>query len=334
MKICLSNINPKVGNKKKNIKKMEKFMDSADADLYVFGEMSLTGYMCREDVFSLAEGRDGESIRALQEISREKDAAIIFGMPFTEREGIVYNAAVLVNGDDVGVYRKNYLANFGPFEEKFYFKEGSEAPVFRAKGINIGICICYDVFFPELSKTMALKGADMIVCISASPTISREHFERVLPARATENTVYMAYCNLVGEQDGLTFWGGSQIYSPRGDMMARAEYMKETSIVQEIDMNILREARIARPTLRDTRAEKFLSAFNASLGQHVFNDYVKKGMEMAERAGKGWEEVEVHGNEDVAYGIKLVAGDIKTTIRESSEIKAIFRRGKEEVEID
>jgi len=334
MKICLSNINPKVGNKKKNIKKMEKVMDSTEADMYIFGEMSLTGYVCREDVYNLSEGKNGNSIKTLQEISKEKNAAIIFGMPFSEREGIVYNAAVLIDGDSIGIYKKNFLANFGPFEEKFYFAEGSEAPVFKVGDMNIGMCICYDIFFPEISKIMALKGADILVCLSASPTISKEHFERVLPARATENTVFMAYCNLVGEQDGLTFWGGSQIYSPKGNLLARAEYMKEASIVQEIDINLLREARIARPTLRDTKAEKFLSAFNAAHGKHVFNDYVKKGMEMAWKAGgKEWEEVEVYGNEDVAYGIKLVMGDIKTSIKESSIIKAVFRTGDEKKEI-
>lgn len=334
MKICLYNINPKVGNKKKNIKKMEKVMSLVEADIYVFGEMSLTGYVCREDVFSLAEGGDGESIKELQEISRERDAAIIFGMPLSEREGIVYNAAVLVDGDEVHIYKKNFLANFGPFEEKFYFSPGKDAPVFRTRGMNIGMCICYDIFFPELSKTMALKGADMLVCISASPTISKEHFERVLPARATENTVFMAYCNLVGEQDGLTFWGGSQIYSPKGNMMARAEYMKEGHVVQEIDMNILREARIARPTLRDTKAEKFLLAFNAAEGGHVFSDKVKKGMEMAKKAqGRRWKEVEVHGNEDVAYGIKLVLGDLKAKIVKSDDVKAIFRDAEGELEV-
>jgi len=110
--------------------------------------------------------------------------------------------------------------------------------------------------------------------------------------------------------------------------------MKEASIVQEIDINLLREARIARPTLRDTKAEKFLSAFNAAHGKHVFNDYVKKGMDMAWKAGgKEWEEVEVYGNEDVAYGIKLVMGDIKISIKESSIIKAVFRSEDEKKEI-
>jgi len=334
MKICLSNINPKVGNKKRNIKKMEKVIKSAEADIHVFGEMSLTGYVCREEVFSLAEGKEGESIKKMQEISRESDSIIIFGMPVEERKGIVHNSAVAVDGDVVHIYHKNFLANFGPFEEKFYFVEGKDIPVFNLRGIKIGMCICYDIFFPELVKTLALKGADLIVCISASPTISKEHFERVLPARATENTVFMAYSNLVGEQDGLVFWGGSQLYSPIGNLVARAEYFKEDYVIYEMDFDLLREARIARPTLRDSRGEKFLHAFNAAEGKHVFNDYVKAGIEIASKAGKGWEEVEVHGNEDVVFGIKMVmGGGIKVTMVKDEEIKGIFRREGKEMEV-
>ena len=335
MKICLANINPKVGNKKKNMKKMEKIIDGEEADLYIFGEMSLTGYICREEVFTLAEGRDGDSIAHMQEVAKEKKCSIIFGMPTMERQGMVYNSAVLVQPDSVGIYNKNFLANFGPFEEKFYFTEGKEAEIFKTKYCNIGICICYDIFFPELVKSLAINGADLIVCISASPTISKDYFERVLPARAIENTAFVAYCNLVGEEEGLTFWGGSQIYSPKGELLAKAAYMKEDYIVEEIDLQALREARIARPTLRDTKPDIFFELYNAARGKKVFNEYVKAGLKLGEKIKEKFvEEIDVYGNEDVAFGIKLAVRCNKINVIPSKEIKAVIRGEEKEIKLD
>ena len=334
MKVCLVNANPKVGNKKKNIKKMEKIIEGEEADLYIFGEMFLTGYICREEIFSLAERKDGESINKIQEIAKENGCSIIFGMPLEEREGIVYNAAVLVQPNSVGIYKKNFLANFGPFEEKFYFTEGRDVPIFKTKHCNIGMCICYDIFFPELIKAMALGGADLIACISASPTISKDYFEKVLPARAIENTVFMAYCNLVGEEEGLIFWGGSQIYSPKGELLAKAAYMKEDYVIHEINIAILKEARLARPTLRDTKPDIFLDLYNFAKNKGVFSKDVKLGMKLGEKikSMEGVEEIDVYGNEDVAFGLKLVVKCDKINVIPSNEIKVILK-GKEKREI-
>lgn len=331
MKVCLANINPRVGNKKKNIKKMKKVIDNNEADLYIFGEMSLTGYICREEVFSLAETKEGESIQELQEIAKEKNCTIIFGMPIEERKGIVYNSAIVVQPNNIGIYNKIFLANFGPFEEKFYFSAGRELPVFKTKFCNIGVCICYDIFFPEIIKVLTLKGADFVACISASPTISKNYFEKVLPARAIENTIFMAYCNLVGEEEGLTFWGGSQLYNPKGDLIGKAEYFKEDAIVCEIDLNLLREARIARPTLRDTKSDVFFDLYNAALKKQIFNEFVKKGMELGEKLIKmKINEMELHGNEDVLFGIKLVLGNkAKINLIKDNEIKVILKNGEE-----
>ena len=331
MKICLVSASPKIGNKKKNIEKMKKFIEKEDADLYVFGEMFLTGYACREEIFSLAEGKEGESIKRIQEICDGK--GVIFGMPLEEREGIIYNSAVFVKPDGVEIYSKNFLANFGPFEEKFYFSPAREVPVFLFNGWKIGIAICYDIFFPELIKGMALKGADLIVCISASPSLTRKQFEAVLPARAIENTVFVAYSNLVGEENGLSFWGGSRAYKPNGEIINKTEYFKEESIVCNIDRGELREARIARPTLRDTIPDIFLELYNISRHKEVFNEYVKIGIEMGEKARREMKikEVDLYGNEDVAFGIKIATG-CRVNLFKSSEIKAIFK-GDREIEI-
>lgn len=335
MRICVVNASPKKGNKKKNIKKIEKIVKGEEAELYVFGEMFLTGYICREEIFSLAEKEEGESIKEIQKISREKDCGIIFGMPVEKRKGLICNSAVMVTPNDVYIYNKNFLANFGPFEERFYFSPANDIKVFRTNYGNIGMCICYDIFFPELLKGMSLKGADLIVCISASPSTTKTYFEKVLPARAIENTVFVSYSNLVGEEDGLTFWGGGQIYSPKGELLARAEYFKEDFVTYDIDFEMLREARIGRPTLKDTKPDLFLDLYNIARDKEVFNKDVRTGIKIGEkvRNKRMINEIEVYGNEDVAFGIKLCVKCDKIKVIPSDKIKAIFK-GNETIEID
>ncbi|KAA0000105.1 MAG: carbon-nitrogen hydrolase family protein [Thermoplasmata archaeon] len=328
MKVCVVSASPKVGNKKRNIKKMKKYIDKEEADLYIFGEMFLTGYVCREEIFSLAEDGEGDSIREIKEIAEQRNCSIVFGMPFEERKGMVYNSAVLARPKSIGIYKKNFLANFGPFEEKFFFSPGNDMPVFKVKNFNIGMCICYDIFFPELIKGLVLKGADLIVCISASPSITKIYFERVLPARATENTAFVVYSNLVGEEEGLSFWGGSQAYTPRGELIDKAEYFKEDYIVCNIDEEELKEARIARPTLRDTKADLFLDLYSIAKNKDVFNENVKIGIRIGEKIKGKVNEIDVYGNEDVAFGIKLSTGCNKINVIPSKEIKVIVD-GKE-----
>jgi predicted amidohydrolase len=175
-----------------------------------------------------------------------------------EAEGLFYNSSVLVYpNEEVGCYRKLHLANFGPFEEHLYFGRGNKLPVFETKIGRIGMLICFDCFFPELSKIYALKGADILVCISASPSTTRIFFEKVIVSRAIENTVFFTYTNLVGTELNMVYWGGNTVIGPRGDVKAKGEYFKEDTVTCDINLNELTTAREFRPTIRDTRIELF-----------------------------------------------------------------------------
>jgi predicted amidohydrolase len=150
-----------------------------------------------------------------------------------------------------------HLANFGPFEEHLYFAKGVEAPVFDTSFGKVGMLICFDCFFPELSKIYALKGADLLLCISASPSTTRIYFEKVMVARAIENTVFFTYTNLVGTELNMTYWGGNTVVGPRGDVKAKGEYFKEQNVQCDLDLKELTTAREFRPTIRETRMELF-----------------------------------------------------------------------------
>ncbi len=257
MKLAIVGGKPAIGNKEMNLKKMKKSVEETDADIIIFGELFLTGYRCTNELRNLAEGIDGKSIGEVKRLAEENGCHIVYGMPLKDSKR-VYNAAVLVHPNgELNIYKKMFLPNFGPFEEKKYFSHGKCLPVFNTDFGKIGLCICYDLFFPEVIKSYAMKGADLVVCISASPSLTRKFFEAILPARAIENTLFVAYANLVGKQEDLVFWGGGQAYGPKGDLLVKAPYFEESVVKCRLNFDELKDAREMRPTLIDTRAELF-----------------------------------------------------------------------------
>lgn len=270
MNVAVVAMRPRIADKKANIEKMKQYIRETDADMYVFGEITLTGYRCKDELRDLAEPLNGPSLQEIKKLAEEKNCYIIFGMPLEhdKARGLIYNAAVLVHPDGkIDAYRKWFLPNFGPFEEKLFFDEGQQLPVFTTKFGKLGILICYDIYFPEISKAYSLQGADIIVCISASPSVTRKYFETIIPARAIENTVFFIYSNIVGTQEDLIFWGGSQIYSPLGILLGRTPYFKESILSCTLDLDEIKTARANRPVLRDIRPEIYQDLYMFSRGR-------------------------------------------------------------------
>ncbi|MEF8879718.1 MAG: carbon-nitrogen hydrolase family protein [Candidatus Thermoplasmatota archaeon] len=278
MKTAIISMRPHLTDKEANLKKMQKYIEKEEADLYVFGETTLTGYPCKDELRDLAEPIDGPSIKKMKKIAKEKDAYIIFGMPTKNKEvkGLVRNSAVLIHPNGkVDSYDKWFLPTFGPFEEKIFYDEGEKIEVFDTKFGKIGLIICYDIFFPEITKALTLQGADIIVCISASPNVSQKYFETLIPARAIENTVFMVYVNLVGLQDNLSFWGGSQAYDPLANLLCKAPYYKENISTCEIDLSQIENSRANRPVIRDTRPTIYKDLYTLSR-KHRYNEKDEK----------------------------------------------------------
>lgn len=254
---ALVQADPRVGDKEGNLKKMAKVVRDHPAQLYLFGELYLSGYMARDQFPKLAEPLEGPSVREVSRIAQEANAHIIFGMPEQDTEsGLRYNSSVFVFPDgDAVAYRKLYPANFGPFEELQYFRRGNELKVVRSDLGKIGLLICYDAFFPEVSKGLALQGADVLACISAAPATSKPFFDRVIPARAIENTCFFLYANLVGTELSMVFEGGTQAMGPRGEDLGRVPSFEEGVVTFTVDARDVLAARKFRPTIRDTRPE-------------------------------------------------------------------------------
>jgi predicted amidohydrolase len=261
IKLALAQISSKRENKKANLQKIEEFTLKAKeqaADLVIFPELSLSGYVVRDQIYELAETIPGPATKKIVDIARKTGVHVIFGMPeLSEKtKATIFNTAVFVGPKGlIGKYRKMYLPTHSVFEEKRYFRPGYQTAAFSTALGNIGLCICYDLFFPEVCRLTRLKGAQLIVSISASPSVRRSYFEILTVARALENTAFLAYVNLVGVEEGLQFWGGSRLVSPTGEVLAKAKYDEEDFVTCEVDYNDIRPAETFIPTLRDLRPE-------------------------------------------------------------------------------
>ena len=263
IKLALAQISSKRENKEANLQKIENLTFKAKeqgADIVVFPELSLTGYVVRDQFYELAETIPGPTVERVEALAKKTGLHVIFGMPelSMKTRATIFNTAVFVGPKGlIGKYRKMYLPTHSVFEEKRYFRPGYQTAMFQTDLGNIGLCICYDLFFPEVLRLIRLKGAQLIVCISASPAVRRGYFEILTCARALENTAYLAYVNLVGVEDGLQFWGGSRLVSPAGDVLAKAKYDEEDFLTCEADYGDLKTAETFIPTLKDLRPELF-----------------------------------------------------------------------------
>lgn len=256
-----------LADKEKNLELIKDTVKTTDSDMFVFPELFLTGYSLKDRLWEEAEEIPGDSSQALSDLAVEQDCSLICGMPEkVPNGGRLFNSAVLVTPDgDIQKYRKTYLANFGPFDEMRYFEPDDSLPVINTPVGKVGIAICYDIFFPEITKSYAMRNIDAIIVISASPSTTRKYFEKVLPARAVETTSYIFYSNLVGREDGITFWGGDSVISPKGTELDKGKYYQEDELTEKVEDELLESARRGRPAISDTRPQVLFESADTSI---------------------------------------------------------------------
>ncbi|MCK4902646.1 MAG: carbon-nitrogen hydrolase family protein [Thermoplasmatales archaeon] len=267
MKVAIITMRPKIANKKANLETMKKHIEKIKADMYIFGELTICGYNAKDEMRDIAETINAPSVKFVKELAKKHKCYIVFGMPLKDStvRGIINNSSILIHpSGKVDFYNKWFLPTVGPFEEKIFFDEGEELTLCDTKFGKIGLIVCYDIFFPELCRAYALMGADIIICLSATPSVTRKYFETLIPARAIENTVFFIYVNLVGTQENMIFWGGSEIRDPLSNQILKAPYFKESVKVCEIDLKQVEFARANRPVLRDIKSEIYNDLYSLS----------------------------------------------------------------------
>jgi predicted amidohydrolase len=225
------------------------------AKLLVAPEMFLTGYnIGRAAARELAEAVDGPSSREAARIARETGVALAYGYPELGADGKVYNAAQLIGPDGARLlnYRKTHL--FGDLDRSMFAPGPGEFPVATLHGVKIGLLICYDVEFPEPVRLLALAGADLV----AVPTAQMEPYEvvqrRLVPMRAFENQVFLAYANHCGREGEIVYYGESVISAPDGTELVRAG-REEAVLVADLDPAAQKASRALFPYLTDRRPE-------------------------------------------------------------------------------
>ncbi|MEU1376538.1 carbon-nitrogen hydrolase family protein [Streptomyces triculaminicus] len=228
---------------------------AAGARLLLTNELYLTGYALGSAVRDLAEPADGPAARAVAVIAAEHGLAVGFGYP--ERDGeAVFNSLQIV-GPDGGLlanYRKAHL--FGDYETTF-FTPGDQAVVQAdLDGVRLGLLICYDVEFPEAVRAHALAGTELLLV----PTALMRPYEivpqTIVPARAWESQLYIAYANRCGDEGDFTFAGLSCLAAPDGTVRARAG-AGEDLIVADVDPGLLKASRAENTYLSDRRPELY-----------------------------------------------------------------------------
>ena len=248
LKIGFIQTRPTFGEKKSNVDQVIDLLASADADLMVLPELFNSGYQfaSKPEVISLAEEiPTGYTTKRLLKIAKQKKMHIVAGMP--EKKGkLFYNSSVLVAPSGfIDVYRKIHLF----YEEKLWFTAGNkQLKVHDIGKTRIGMMICFDWFFPEVFRVLALSGAD-IICHPSNLVLP--HCPQAMITRCLENRVFAITANRVGfeERDGkerLTYIGMSQITSPKGEVLYRASSEKTDMQIIEINPSEAKKKSINR----------------------------------------------------------------------------------------
>ncbi|MCL2705757.1 MAG: acyltransferase [Spirochaetaceae bacterium] len=245
MKVGFYQFSPFFGEPKKNLEKITEQLLKCDADLVVLPELAFTGYLFTEkkEVLDLSEAIPGTISNKLKEIAVKKDMAIVTG--FAELvENKAYNSALMVTHEgNINIYRKNHLFH----EEKLFFEPGDSGfPVFTVKGIKIGILVCFDHFFPEAARSLALQGVQ-IICHPANLVIPQKA-QITTRARSIENKIFWILANRTGSEirgeKKFTYSGLSQISDPEGRVMVQAGEFEEGFFAVDINPELAKNKSI------------------------------------------------------------------------------------------
>ena len=251
--------------KERNIEKAVRFAKIAiekGAHIICFQELFTTHWFPREmnkRFFSLAEKADGPTMGTMCRLAKECGVVLICPI-FEIEEDSYYNSAIVVDADGeiLGSYRKIHVPQIPLWEERYYFSSGNHGfPVFETKFAPIGIQICWDNFFPEGSRILALKGAKILFSPTAAAFAPQRRWETVISSNAIANGVYIFRVNRVGSEEKQDFYGRSFCISPEGELLDKPTGMKDSIALIEVDLRNIDKTRKEWPFLRDRRPEVY-----------------------------------------------------------------------------
>ena len=269
LRIGLGQLAPSLGRVDENLAAHEQMIDqarAAEVDLLVFPELGLTGYLLQDLNSEVAMSADDPRLASLAQ--RAGPMSTVVG--FVERapdEQLLIAAALMEDGAIQHVYHKSYLPNYGLFDERRFFGAGNQLRALDSRlGVRLGLCICEDFWHLPVPYLLALDGAQILVNISSSPGRdiaattegglgTAESWGTIMRAYAQLTTTFVVFVNRVGVDESVTFWGGSQVIDPAGDVAFAAPMLESGLFRCEIDLDDVRRERTAMTLLRDERPE-------------------------------------------------------------------------------
>jgi predicted amidohydrolase len=280
MKIALVQISPKLGDLDKNFRMHLDYIQKAkkkNVDLLIFPELSLTGYTLKDLVEEVAlDPQTDPLFKKLKSLSRE--ISFVVGFVEEKEKGLFLNSAAFFSqGKIAHIHRKIYLPTYGMFEELKFFGQGKNFNTFPTSFGRAGLLICYDFLHISSSYLLFVGGSELIIAISAAPGRGFSDDEGYASARMWELMgeavsrffqSFVIYCNRVGFEDGKSFAGGSFIYNPGGQLVAKSPYVDEDFLVKNIDLEEIRQFRKNRPYRRDEKPEVTLEAFKRIVAKY------------------------------------------------------------------
>ncbi len=228
---------------RENIERAEKFIKIAaekGANIIAFPELFCNKWFpCERNKknFNLADSKDGLIIREMASLSKKYD--VLLAVPFFERyRRRFYNSCAIIDGGKLlGIYRKVHIPNIPLYEETFYFTRGKEFPVFDTRFGKIGVQICWDNFFPEGYRILALKGAKFIITPTASAFKTQKRWKIVIASHALLNNIFVLRVNRVGKEKFQEFYGNSFLVGPDGSFIGETLGYNEGIFISNFDLS-------------------------------------------------------------------------------------------------
>ncbi len=250
----------------------------AGAQVICLQEMFTSLYFCQSEEhinFDLAEPIPGPTTEYLCEVAASREVVIVAGLFEKRAAGLYHNTAVVIDADGsvVGVYRKMHIPDDPFFYEKFYFTPGDLGfDAFDTRFGRIGVCICWDQWFPEAARLTALAGAEILVYPTAIGWLAEDKpvygesqlnaWQTMMRSHSIANGVFVVAPNRVGVESNIEFWGASFITDPYGNFLSTAGRESAEIITAQCDLDLLNTARTHWPFLRDRRIDAYEGLLN------------------------------------------------------------------------
>ncbi|MFQ5913379.1 MAG: nitrilase-related carbon-nitrogen hydrolase [Nitrospinota bacterium] len=260
--MAIAQINPTLGNLDRNVEIFRKAAKEAvdrGSDLLVFPELGLTGYFLKDMVPSVAQPLDSKLVQEVRRASRK--ISIVVGLVEESPDYFFYNSVLYVEkGEIVHVHRKVYLPTYGIFDEERYLSRGTKVRAFDTRFGRMAMLVCEDAWHPSTVYIASQAGAQILLLPASSPGRGVQKGKKLAISETWESMVrvyaslFMQFCvfvNRVGYEDGINFWGGSEVVSPVGKQVVKAPYFEEAFVEAKLDLAEVRRARVASPLLGD-----------------------------------------------------------------------------------